>query len=341
MPKNSASTIPSNTLLSIRIKHRNPFRNLSLPLLGKLQQAAIRPRRRIARRFVGKPARAMFHLCYRMGLGGHGLFALNVDGVERRFAFNARNTQFTSATGQAYEPELSALLDLLVGEHDTFFDIGANWGHFALYVLSRPGFAGTVHAFEGYPPTFGDLESIASQSLFDERFVCHPVALSNHNGSASMGLIDGLQSGLARLGGSESLMTVDVRRLDDMNLPAPSVIKIDVEGREADAFRGAAQILSSARPIVIFENWREPSHPATTLEPISVLESFDYRLFVPVWVYDTGGVRHAVAATNASPTNLLGLVEIERQHRFLLTNQINILAYPTERVAELYRLFQA
>jgi FkbM family methyltransferase len=299
----------------------------------------MRPRRRTAKRLIGKPARSIFRLAHRMGLGGQGLFALNVAGKEHRFVFNARNTQFTPARDQAYEPELAALLDLLVGERDTFFDIGANWGYFSLYVLSRPSFAGTVHAFEAYPPTFSDLNSIARQSPFGARLVCHPVALANHNGTASMGLIDGLQSGTARLDGSGGLMSIGAKRLDDMDLPPPSLIKIDVEGHEANVFRGAERILSSARPVVIFENWREPSRPATTLEPIAVLEKHDYHFFVPVWIHDVDGVRHAVAATNATPTDRFGLIEIGWQHRFLLTNQINILAYPAERVAELHRRF--
>jgi FkbM family methyltransferase len=341
MPKTSASSVASDALLSIRIEARNPFRYLSLPLLSRLQQAAAQPRRRLAKRLIGKPVRAFFRFAHRTGLGGLGVFALDVAGEKHRFKFNARNTQFTPTRNQAYEPELAALLDLLVGEHDTFFDIGANWGYFSLYVLSRPGFAGTVHAFEAYPPTFTDLNSIARQSPFGERLVCHPVALGNHNGIASMGLIDGLQSGTARLDGSGGLMSTEAKRLDDMGLQPPSVIKIDVEGHEANVFRGAARILSSARPIVIFENWREPSRPATTLEPIAVLEEHDYRFFVPVWIHDEDGLRHAVVATNTTPTDRFGLVEIGWQHRFLLTSQVNILAYPAERMAELHRLFEA
>ena len=80
--------------------------------------------------------------------------------------------------------------------------------------------------------------------------------------------------------------------------------------------------------------------PATTLQPISLLEHADYRFFVPAWIHDWDKTPRAVTATNAEPTDRLGLIEIGWQHRFLLASQINILAYPAERLTELIERFR-
>jgi hypothetical protein len=77
------------------------------------------------------------------------------------------------------------------------------------------------------------------------------------------------------------------------------------------------------------------------VQPRLFLEEHDYRFFVPTWIHEANGVRYTVGTTNAAPTDIFGLVEIGWQHRFLLANQIDILAYPAERVAELHRLFGA
>jgi len=327
--------------LSCAVTLRNPMRYERLPLISRLQRAAFRRRRRFAKRFIGKPARKLYHAARKLGLNGHGVFSFEAGTTKHRYTFDARNSQFTSAEDRAYEPELAALLDLLLDDDGVFFDIGANWGYFPLYVLGRANFAGTVHAFEGYPPTYADLASIAGQSPFGERLICHAVALSDRSGQANMGLIDGVNSGLARLDGSQAGFQIATRRLDDMNLPAPSLIKIDVEGHEAQVFRGAQRVLKEARPVVIFENWREPLRPAITLEPFAVLEDLHYRFYAPTWVQEIGGASFGITATNAEPTDRFGLVEIDASHRFMLDSQINILAYPAERLSELHAHFQA
>ncbi len=43
-------------------------------------------------------------------------------------------------------------------------------------------------------------------------------------------------------------------RIDDWSLPACGFIKLDIEGSEVDALKGAAQTLTRCRPIVLWEN---------------------------------------------------------------------------------------
>jgi FkbM family methyltransferase len=63
-------------------------------------------------------------------------------------------------------------------------------------------------------------------------------------------------SGLRKLGGEEATsISVRCRRLDDIVPPDRPIgfIKIDVEGGEYGAFRGARRILAECRPIILFE----------------------------------------------------------------------------------------
>lgn len=325
-------------LLRRKIVHRRPMELVHVPFLGKLQRAAFRPRRRMAKRFIGKPARVLYRLARASGLQGEGVLSLRTGEATRLISFDARNAQFvTNDDAMSYEPDLAALWDILLEADDVFYDVGANWGYFGLYNLSRPGFTGVVHAFEPYPASYADLERTARQSGFDARFVCHPLALSDHDGRGRMGMVDSVWSGLARMGGASNATEVDVACLDSLQLPLPSAIKIDVEGHEANVLRGAARTLSEARPYVVFENWLEARTPQITLAPFAVLAELKYRFFVPGWVHGDGTSDFIGAAGDARhrPTDVLGLIDMRAEQRFLLPDQVNILAVPEERRDEL------
>jgi len=72
MSPNEAVSARSDTLVR-RVDLRNSYRVADLPLVGRLCRAAYTPRRRVAKRFVGKPAKTMFRLAHRtLGIGGKG-----------------------------------------------------------------------------------------------------------------------------------------------------------------------------------------------------------------------------------------------------------------------------
>ena len=260
----------------------------------------------------------------KMNLGGDGFFTCLIDGTERPIRFNARNAQFVPMLDKMFEPEVAALIDIFLLDDGTFFDIGANWGYFTFYALSRPGFKGQVHAFEPYPNTHDDLNDIAAQTPFGARIVSHRIALSDSDANGAMGLIqDGTMSGLARIGGTRDIVAVQLRMLDSLALPLPSLLKIDVEDHETSVLTGARGVISKARPAIIFESWRNSETQETTRGPFNLLSGMDYRFFVPVLV---GHDR-------------LQLVETTIEQRLLMAPQLNILAYPAERMDTLSNTF--
>ena len=141
----------SDTLVR-RVELRNPFRILDLPLVGRLCRAAYTPRRRVAKRFVGKPAKLLFRFAHRtLNIGGQGTMQFEGPDGERALRFDARNIQFRALYlpqyTDGYETETSALLDVIVRPTDVFFDVGANWGYVALWVASRAGIRGSGARF--------------------------------------------------------------------------------------------------------------------------------------------------------------------------------------------------
>lgn len=326
------AAIQSDDVIRFDVTLRTPFQALALPLLSKVHSAAFRHRRRLSKRFVGKPAKKLFRLLRALGVGGVGQVAF--DGTEGRrvLDFSATNTQFGAfylpQNLPVYEPETSALLDRLIGPGDTFFDIGANWGWYALLIASRKDYGGIIHAFEPFPSTFRDLAGLVHQAGLDQRITCHDIALAAAEGQASMGFSDGVQSGLARLGEAGGTM-VRLARLDALDLPAPDVIKIDAEDHELDVLQGAEAVLRAARPVLVLENWLHRDTPDLTLAPLDLLAGLGYRFFHPGWV---GTHPDCILAGHAvRPTGRLALVPFLPSQRFQLPPQINVVAIPPER----------
>lgn len=249
--------------------------------------------------------------------------------------FDARNTQFHSIFlpkfAEGYEPETSILLDAFLNSSDVLWDVGSNWGHFSLYACSRPEYKGQVHAFEPMVSSFGDLSSMVEQAGLRNRVHCHQVALGGSNGSSCMTVPDGVHSGLASLDAGGTGPTVKVVTAESMNLPDPAVIKLDVEGHEAAVLRGAAGILSRARPVVILENVSDDT--VESLEPLRLLESLGYRIFQPSWAFECNSTKcltHAHRALSGHQRLGLALVPMPSEERNLRRRYLNLLALPPE-----------
>jgi FkbM family methyltransferase len=159
---------------------------------------------------------------------------------------------------------------------EVFWDVGANVGavsgHFA-----HPRFKlSSLHAFEPNP---GPLNTLQSMFSGNSRCVVHPFGLGDQDQMITMNLSsDGsLVGSMARDFQGGQQIQVQVRRGDavmrDLRLPAPHVIKIDVEGFEPSVFAGLTETIAKHRPILAFE------HIYLSDEQIKELEPTDYLLF--------------------------------------------------------------
>jgi FkbM family methyltransferase len=69
---------------------------------------------------------------------------------------------------------------------------------------------------------------------------------------------------------------VDLIRLDDLDLPELDLLKVDVEGHELDAIRGASEVLRRCRPTLVIE-LEQRFHEQPLAEVFEEIEALGYR----------------------------------------------------------------
>jgi FkbM family methyltransferase len=161
-------------------------------------------------------------------------------------------------------------------------DVGANVGVMSSVAAVKLGKSGKVLAFEPHPTTFGEL--LANTQRWSSTGWAAPVepkrvALSDHEGHGM--LVGGDAGDLGQTSFASSAMSgngyleAELQRLDSIVSENVGVLKLDVEGHEANALRGAEHLVQ-ARKIrdIVFEEHQTPPTPATEF-----LEQHGYTVF--------------------------------------------------------------
>jgi FkbM family methyltransferase len=164
----------------------------------------------------------------------------------------------------------------------TVWDIGANCGVFA---LAAAGLGAEVLAVEPDPCLSALLlrARAANQHL---KLDVLTAAVADQTGVATLVISSGGRAGnaLSSFAGSyipfgrgEAQVLVPTLRLDDLlAVSTPSLVKIDVEGAEILALRGAARLLAEVRPVLLVEVGSEVWDEAR-----GIFGRARYRLFDP------------------------------------------------------------
>ena len=130
----------------------------------------------------------------------------------------------------------------------TVFDIGAQAGIYTLLFSRLVGPRGKVFAFEPCPfENRNLLRHVRLNSL--SNVVVISAALADRPGLGRFS-IDAKQTENSLSSNSCSPLFVPTARLDDLDLPPPDLIKMDIEGGESDALVGAERILRDIRPTI-------------------------------------------------------------------------------------------
>jgi len=180
------------------------------------------------------------------------------------------------------ERDLLACWSVLAAEAQVIFDVGANAGIYSLAALAANPQA-TVHAFEPTPETAERLRVTAELNHLNQLNV-QEVAVSDRVGEASlvrcrgdrgnndgMNYISTMRSGADELVATTSLdqfcLERAIRRID--------LLKLDIQGHEAEALAGAKEILGGGcvRTVFVELNWATPGTatcPAT--RTVGILE---------------------------------------------------------------------
>jgi FkbM family methyltransferase len=139
---------------------------------------------------------------------------------------------------------------------DHVWDVGANIGYLALVAARIVGPTGRVVAIE---PDAQCAAAIRTNAALNDLQAIEVVeaAAAQSSGTADLVVVrDRLWTRLASVGDhheSEQLVNVETVALDDVPGPAPTLVKIDVEGAELEVIAGMQRLLRDARPLVVCE----------------------------------------------------------------------------------------
>jgi FkbM family methyltransferase len=170
------------------------------------------------------------------------------------------------------------LFGQLCGPGHIIIEVGANIGAHTVGLARLVGLQGRVLAFEPQRLPFQTLcANVALNSL--ENVDCFWGAVGSQDGFIDVPDLNPrkvFNFGAVTLLGAQSGRRVPCHTLDHhITLPRVDLIKIDVEGMEAEVLRGGEQILKQFKPVLYVENDRREKSEALT----RLISSFDYRMY--------------------------------------------------------------
>ncbi len=205
--------------------------------------------------------------------------------------------------GEYSEGEVDTFAQLLKAGM-TAVEVGANIGSHTVALANMVGRQGRVVAFEPQRAIYQVLNAnLALNGL--EQVEAHWAAVGASPGEVVIDRLDmasvqnfgGYSIGKATQGDRVRLLTVD-----SFQLPACHLIKIDVEGMEADVIRGAAETLKRCGPVVFCEN----EDGQKSVELIQLLWDLEYDCYwhvtpyvrVPNFRGDAERIHNTMVSTN-------------------------------------------
>lgn len=278
-----AARTPAGPRKAVRMALNYAYRLRTwLDLLGELRPADSSSRAILWKSFLAAPLTAARKLDSFQKPVLLGDVVVDVAGVGR-FALRAATDDVLHVMSSR-EPAVRHLLETELRPGATFVDGGANIGFYSLLAARLVGSEGHVVAFEMMPDTAEILRrhvndnrasrvSIVAQALSDRagELVAASVAPGQH-GQASI---------VAQGGAGRVLVDVETTTLDQAlaHLGTIDLLKLDLEGAEHLALRGAGSVLSRTN-CVVFESNAEDARVFDLLSAggftIERLEGFDF-----------------------------------------------------------------
>lgn len=211
----------------------------------------------------------------------------------------------------------------------TVLDIGANIGNHSLYFSE---YFSKCMSFEPNPRTFSILDI---NSKLTGNIVPMNIGLSDSKGSASLYTCFG-NVGASSLSGEwndtiDSFCEIQLDRLDDVVARDEKIglMKMDVEGHEWFALKGAEETIRSNRPIIIFEH--NATEDYIDKDVINLLRDYGYGDFYEVvdgWEYLKHYLERYPKFLRFLFKGLFFLSGKKIAHRILRVNEFNKQQYP-------------
>jgi FkbM family methyltransferase len=194
-------------------------------------------------------ARRVYHAALMLQTGGRGLASHLPGGEVVHVLPSYRYLSWNPIEYAAFKKAVTA--------GATALDVGANVGAYAMLLGQWVGPAGRVYAFEPAPEVFQGLTGHVR--LNGLQGVVHPVASAVGERDGAAQLMMSPTAGEARLaadgerfGPTIDVPTVTIDTFCDRHHLTPDFIKIDVEGWELSALRGARRTIARRRDLELF-----------------------------------------------------------------------------------------
>jgi FkbM family methyltransferase len=160
----------------------------------------------------------------------------------------------------SYEHSKCKVFQAIVRERSVVYDIGANVGYYTLLASQLGGSSGQVFAFEPVPRNCAllrqhlKLNKVSNASLIE-------AAVSSADGEARFDTGPNPSMGHLAADGALRVRSVTLDTLVfGQATPPPQVIKIDVEGAEAEVLTGGSETLLRHRPLILLATHGETVH---------------------------------------------------------------------------------
>lgn len=186
-----------------------------------------------------------------------------------------------------YEPAVFDYLKAKIQPGAVVLDVGAHVGLFSVLLARWAGPGGHVFAFEPTPVTRAALSDHLTLNRVANQVTVCPFAVSDKEGSSFVYTVSNSpENTLSPIHGrltNASAVAIEMTTIDAFCAArkiSPTLIKIDIEGFELHALRGAKRTLIRHRSLVVAEmhpmNW--PEIGVSREQVIEVLNDVNYRL---------------------------------------------------------------
>lgn len=167
---------------------------------------------------------------------------------------------------QYFEPFLN-----LKPSGECFLDIGCFDGYTSLEFIKRCPDYNAIHVFE---PDFNNMNVVKSKLQNQKNIHLHAYGVSDHPQVLSFD-----SNGSASMISSKGTSNIEVKRIDDVISMPYSFLKMDIEGGELAALKGAAETISRYRPRLAISVYHKVDD--LWVIPRQIFEfCSDYRIFI-------------------------------------------------------------
>lgn len=205
----------------------------------------------------------------RVEIGGHTMFLDPVDSLH-----------ITRNKG-VYEPLETGVVEANVKQGSVVVDAGANIGYYTLLLARLTGPSGKVIAIEPDPDNFALLKRNVEANGY-RNVVLHQKAVGERQGYVKLyrSMRNSAQHSLAPSEQDAPFVEVELARIDDLVAGPVDFMKIDVEGAELGAMRGARELLAKSPDLKIMTEFNPRAlndFGVRTEEYLALLESYGFR----------------------------------------------------------------